>query len=131
MKSRIKRHNTQYRSWHPGREVSSRLRHKGTPALESGNIARAGDVGGFDDKAFDGAAVGQPHGTDREWRGNRGDEFSEARCRERPNLELDRGSRSRLDAQHAGFWWRGVERVELVVRRGRGCLQQASAERLQ
>jgi len=57
-------------------------------------------------------------------------EFSEARCGERPNLERDRGSRSRLDAQHAGFCWRGVERVEIVIRCGRGCLQQASAERL-
>ena len=52
--------------------------------------------------------------------------------RQRPELQLDRISRACVDAQHAGLWRRGVERIELVVRRGRGgFFEQASAERLQ
>ncbi len=61
----------------PTRSARSRFRHKGAPAAERGNLARAVDIGGFDDKALDAAAVGEAHGADRQRRRDGGDEFSE------------------------------------------------------
>ena len=52
-----------------------RFRHKGPPAAEGGNFARAVDIGGFDDKTLDAAAVGEAYRADRQRRRHRGDEL--------------------------------------------------------
>ena len=55
-----------------------------------------------------------------------------AGCGQCPELDRDRRTRARRDAQHAGLWRRRADqRIELVVRRGAGGFQQASTERLQ
>ena len=61
-----------------------RFRQKGAPAAEAGNIARAGGGRGFDQKAFHAAAVGEPHGADRQRRRDRVDERPEGCHRQAP-----------------------------------------------
>src|SRR2546427_302149 len=86
--------------------------------MRGDKVAGAVDVGGFDDKSFHAAAILQTHRPDRQRRRDRGDEFSERCRRQRPELQLDRRSRTLLHAQHAGFWRHGGKRIEPVVRRG-------------
>src|SRR5207244_3211145 len=107
------------------------LRHERAPAAERRDIARAVDIGGLDDEAFYAAAIGEPYRPDRQRRRDRSDEFSERGRGQGPEFELDRRPLARFDAQHAGFWRRRAQRIELVVRRGDGFLEQASAERFQ
>jgi hypothetical protein len=53
------------------------LCHVRPPAAEIGNVARAGDRFGFDQKTFDGAAVAKIKRADAERRRHGGDEAAE------------------------------------------------------
>src|SRR5229473_3719071 len=61
-----------------------RFRHKRAPAAERRDIAGAIDIGGFDNKTFHAAAVGQTQRADRQRRRDRGDELSERSRRQCP-----------------------------------------------
>src|SRR5262245_60116455 len=65
------------------------LSHKRAPAAEVRNVLCAGGRVGFDQKAFDAAAVGECERADRERRRNIFDKSSERRVPQRPQLDFN------------------------------------------
>src|SRR5690606_36990116 len=95
------------------RAYCSALCQIGAPPPETRDVLGAGQRPGFTDEALHPAAVGQLEIADAQRRRNLGDELAEARQRDVPQLDDDRGAAFAGAGQTRLWRYRAGQRVEL------------------